>query len=60
MTKSTWKLIDSTLREGEQFARGTFRTEDKLEIARARDTIGVEYHEVTSPAPTPQSTSNPA
>ncbi len=55
MAKSTWKLIDSTLREGEQFAKGAFRTEDKLEIARALDTFGVEYVEVTSPAASPQS-----
>ncbi len=52
---ATWKLIDTTLREGEQFARGTFRTEDKREIARALDTFGVEYVEVTSPAASPQS-----
>jgi homocitrate synthase len=50
-----WKLIDSTLREGEQFAKANFRTEDKLEIARALDTFGVEYVEVTSPAASPQS-----
>lgn len=55
MATSTWKLIDSTLREGEQFAKGAFRTEDKLEIARALDTFGVEYVEVTSPAASPQS-----
>lgn len=55
MTASTWKLIDSTLREGEQFAKATFRTEDKIEIARALDTFGVEYVEVTSPAASPQS-----
>src|SRR5512142_3032546 len=55
MSKSTWKLIDTTLREGEQFSRGNFRTEDKLEIARALDTFGVEYIEVTSPAASPQS-----
>src|SRR5512144_618344 len=55
MSKPTWKVIDSTLREGEQFARGNFRTEDKLEIARALDTFGVEYVEVTSPAASPQS-----
>jgi homocitrate synthase len=54
-TKSTWKLIDSTLREGEQFAKASFRTEDKVEIARALDTFGVEYIEVTSPAASPQS-----
>src|SRR5690349_20469544 len=55
MAKPTWKVIDSTLREGEQFARGNFRTEDKLEIARALDTFGVEYIELTSPAASPQS-----
>jgi homocitrate synthase len=55
MAKPTWKLIDTTLREGEQFARANFRTEDKLEIARALDTFGVEYVEVTSPAASPQS-----
>jgi homocitrate synthase len=49
------RLIDSTLREGEQFARAAFRTEDKLEIARALDAFGVDYVEVTSPAASPQS-----
>jgi homocitrate synthase len=51
----SWKLIDTTLREGEQFARANFRTEDKLEIARELDTFGVDYLEVTSPAASPQS-----
>src|SRR5512138_2088063 len=55
MSKSTWRLIDTTLREGEQFARANFRTEDKLEIARALDTFGADYVEVTSPAASPQS-----
>jgi homocitrate synthase len=55
MIPSAWKLIDTTLREGEQFAKAAFRTEDKLEIARALDTFGVEYIEVTSPAASPQS-----
>ena len=55
MAKPIWKLIDTTLREGEQFARANFRTEDKIEIARALDTFGVEYVEVTSPAASPQS-----
>ena len=50
-----WKLIDTTLREGEQFARASFRTDDKLEIARALDAFGVDYVEVTSPAASPQS-----
>jgi len=55
MPPSAWKLIDTTLREGEQFSKASFRTEDKLEIARALDTFGVEYIEVTSPAASPQS-----
>jgi homocitrate synthase len=55
MSHTGWRLIDTTLREGEQFARGSFRTDDKLEIARALDTFGVEYVEVTSPAASPQS-----
>jgi homocitrate synthase len=55
MAHPTWKLIDVTLREGEQFAKANFRTEDKLEIARALDTFGVEYIEVTSPAASPES-----
>jgi homocitrate synthase len=55
MTALRFKLIDSTLREGEQFSRASFRTEDKLEIARALDAFGVEYIEVTSPAASPQS-----
>ena len=54
MAKTTWKLIDTTLRE-QQFAKAAFRTEDKLEIARALDTFGVEYIEVTTPAASPQS-----
>lgn len=55
MTPPLWKIIDTTLREGEQFAKASFRTEDKLEIARALDTFGVDYVEVTSPAASPQS-----
>ncbi len=55
MAKSAWKLIDTTLREGEQFAKSAFRTEDKLEVAHALDQFGVEYIEVTSPAVSPLS-----
>ncbi len=50
-----WRIIDSTLREGEQFARGNFRTEDKVAIAQSLDAFGVEYIELTSPAASPQS-----
>jgi homocitrate synthase len=45
-----WELIDTTLREGEQCSRASFRTEDKLEIARGLDAFGVDTIEVTSPA----------
>src|SRR3954447_11852180 len=55
MAAHHWKLIDSTLREGEQFAKAAFRSEDKIEIARALDTLGVDYVEVTNPAASPQS-----
>ena len=55
MIPSAWKLIDTTLREGEQFSKASFKTADKLEIARALDTFGVEFIEVTSPAASPQS-----
>ncbi len=50
-----WRIIDTTLREGEQFARASFRTEDKIEIARALDAFGVDYIEMTSAAASPQS-----
>jgi homocitrate synthase len=50
-----WRIIDSTLREGEQFAKGNFRTEDKIAIARSLDAFGVDYIELTSPAASPES-----
>jgi homocitrate synthase len=53
--RAPWRIIDSTLREGEQFAKASFRTQDKLEIARALDSFGVDYVELTSPAASPQS-----
>lgn len=50
-----WKIIDSTLREGEQFERANFSTQDKIEIAKALDAFGIEYIEVTTPMASPQS-----
>lgn len=38
-----FSIIDSTLREGEQFATAYFDTAQKLEIARALDEFGVDY-----------------
>ncbi|KXS21745.1 homocitrate synthase [Gonapodya prolifera JEL478] len=48
-------IIESTLREGEQFANAFFDTETKLKIARALDEFGVEYIELVSPAASEQS-----
>ena len=48
-------IIDSTLREGEQFSNAHFTTEQKIQIARTLDAFGVEYIELTSPVASPQS-----
>lgn len=48
-------IIESTLREGEQFAGANFRPEEKDEIALALDDFGVDYIELTSPSASPQS-----
>ena len=48
-------IIESTLREGEQFVGANFTTEQKVRIATALDAFGVEYIELTSPAASPQS-----
>ncbi|KAL3960226.1 hypothetical protein ACCO45_005343 [Purpureocillium lilacinum] len=50
-----FSIIDSTLREGEQFATAYFSTAQKIKIAQALDDFGVEYIEVTSPAASEQS-----
>ncbi|GKT43241.1 homocitrate synthase, mitochondrial [Colletotrichum spaethianum] len=50
-----YKIIESTLREGEQFANAFFDTETKIKIARALDDFGVDYIELTSPAASEQS-----
>ncbi|ORE11429.1 homocitrate synthase, cytosolic isozyme [Rhizopus microsporus var. microsporus] len=50
-----FKIIESTLREGEQFANAFFTTEKKIEIAKALDEVGVDYLELTSPAASEQS-----
>jgi homocitrate synthase len=49
------QIVDTTLREGEQFAHAHFSPQQKLEIARALDAFGVEYIELTSPIASPQS-----
>ncbi|CAG8473071.1 24810_t:CDS:2 [Cetraspora pellucida] len=52
---NNFSIIESTLREGEQFANAFFDTNKKIEIAKALDEFGVEYIELTSPAASEQS-----
>lgn len=55
MPFDTYHIIESTLREGEQFSTATFTTAQKLEIAGMLDAFGVEMIEMTSPCASPQS-----
>ena len=55
MSLNNFSVIESTLREGEQFANAFFTSDQKLEIAQRLDAFGVEYLELTSPAASPQS-----
>jgi homocitrate synthase len=50
-----FKIIDSTLREGEQFVGANFTTGQKIDIACTLDEFGVEYIELTSPVVSPRS-----
>jgi len=50
-----YSIIESTLREGEQFSTATFTPAQKLEIAGLLDEFGVEMIEMTSPCASPQS-----
>lgn len=55
MSLEHYFIIDSTLREGEQFVNAFFTPEQKVEIAQLLDAFGVEYIEVTTPLASPQS-----
>ncbi|MCA9839124.1 MAG: homocitrate synthase [Trueperaceae bacterium] len=55
MQPRDWHIIDSTLREGEQFALGNFKLADRIEIAKALDAFGVEFIELTTPVASPES-----
>jgi homocitrate synthase len=50
----TLAILDSTLREGEQFAGAFFSLEQRLVIARLLDAIGVTFIEVPSPIVSPE------
>ena len=53
MNPRDWFIIDSTLREGEQFALGNFSLDDKLEVVKALDAFGVEFIELSTPVASP-------
>ncbi|MBN1231369.1 MAG: homocitrate synthase [Anaerolineales bacterium] len=55
MSLGNFSIIDSTLREGEQFINAFFTTDQKIQIANLLDEFGVEYLELTSPMASPQS-----
>src|SRR3982074_1522438 len=55
MPVEQFAIIDSTLREGEQFSNAHFTTDEKVKIAALLDEFGVEYIELTSPVASPQS-----
>lgn len=55
MPLDNYNIIESTLREGEQFVGANFTTEQKIRIAEALDDFGVEYIELTSPLASPKS-----
>lgn len=43
------RILDSTLREGEQFASTYFSSEDRIALAKRLDAFGVDFIEVSSP-----------
>ena len=55
MPVKDFSIIESTLREGEQFVGANFSTLDKVRIAQLLDAFGIEYIELTSPVASPQS-----
>lgn len=55
MGLENYSIIESTLREGEQFANAFFTTEQKIRIAKYLDDFGIEYIELTTPCASPQS-----
>ena len=48
-------IIDSTLREGEQFINSNFSSTEKKEIASHLNNLGIEYLELTNPSASWQS-----
>lgn len=48
LADAPFSIVDTTLREGEQFGSAAFTSDDRVEIARLLAEFGVEYLEVTS------------
>ena len=55
MPLNDFNIIESTLREGEQFSTASFTRTQKQQIAGLLDEFGVEMIEMTSPCASPQS-----
>jgi homocitrate synthase len=55
MSLESFSIIESTMREGEQFSGANFTTGQKLQIAERLDAFGVEKIELSSPVASPQS-----
>lgn len=55
MPFESYSIIESTLREGDQFDTATFSLSQKIQIAAELDAFGVEMIEMTSPLASPQS-----
>jgi homocitrate synthase len=55
MALDHFAIIESTLREGEQFSGANFTQDQKVKIALALDEFGVEMIELSSPVASPQS-----
>ncbi|HRE46431.1 MAG TPA: homocitrate synthase [Aggregatilineales bacterium] len=54
MSLEQFAIIESTLREGEQFSGANFTTAQKVQIAEQLDRFGVEFLELSSPVSSPQ------
>lgn len=55
MNRPPFHIVETTLREGEQFANAHFSSAQRVQLAHMLDEFGVEYLELTSPAASPQS-----
>ena len=57
---ATLTIVDTTLREGEQFISAHFTTHERLALARQLDTFGIDVIELPSPRISPQTAADVA